>query len=322
MRQVFSFLIFLWSFVCFGQDPCDSTFVELVACPGGTAFYQGNEFAVNSMTGFLYPNVDGCDSMVMITVVEASADIFVMPTPVSCFGESDGRLEVTEVVGGFPPFLYSLDSLSFQEEVVFDSLTFGNYTVVVQDAEGCVYEQMTTVFQPLYWEIELGADTSLLFGDNMELSVDYNTLSDVEYFWLPSEGLSCNDCPNPVAAPTVTTTYSVAMVDTYGCTKSDVMTITVLPNDKSLVFPNAFSPNRDGLNDEFRGLYEGSVTSFNVKVFNRWGEQVFLSRNIDGAWDGTHRGVDLLVGTYVYFGDIAFLDGTAWDFVGTVALIR
>lgn len=63
--------------------------------------------------------------------------------------------------------------------------------------------------------------------------------------------------------------------------------------------PNVFSPNGDGFNDVFlvRG---GSFKSFNFKIFNRWGEQIFSSTDRTIAWDGTFKGKEVSSGVYVY----------------------
>ena len=67
-------------------------------------------------------------------------------------------------------------------------------------------------------------------------------------------------------------------------------------------FPNAFSPNNDGINDYFEykfrvpiddsDKYKNSsfVKSINLKIFNRWGNLVFETNELDFKWDGTHRG--------------------------------
>jgi gliding motility-associated-like protein len=56
--------------------------------------------------------------------------------------------------------------------------------------------------------------------------------------------------------------------------------------------PNAFTPNNDGLNDSFRilGLPPENITQFNLQIFDRWGQVVFETNNIEAAWDGTYKG--------------------------------
>ena len=65
-----------------------------------------------------------------------------------------------------------------------------------------------------------------------------------------------------------------------------------------LIYPNAFSPNRDGLNDEFR-VYGFYVQSGTVKIFNRWGNPVFVGETLENAWDGKLDGKHVPPGVYV-----------------------
>ncbi|MEZ4986533.1 MAG: hypothetical protein R2795_16105 [Saprospiraceae bacterium] len=57
----------------------------------------------------------------------------------------------------------------------------------------------------------------------------FNPVYQIDYEWTPATGLSCSDCPNPIASPDMTTTYVVTALDSYGCTLSDTITINVLP---------------------------------------------------------------------------------------------
>ena len=75
-----------------------------------------------------------------------------------------------------------------------------------------------------------------------------------------------------------------------------------IKGDFTVFIPNAFTPNGDGLNDVFRGLPIG-LQEFNyIKVFNRWGEQIFMTKDINIGWDGTRQttGEQLPEGAYVY----------------------
>jgi gliding motility-associated-like protein len=56
--------------------------------------------------------------------------------------------------------------------------------------------------------------------------------------------------------------------------------------------PNAFTPNGDGLNDVFLPKYKNGVEiTFQMLIFNKWGEQIFSTNNITKGWDGTYKGV-------------------------------
>ena len=67
----------------------------------------------------------------------------------------------------------------------------------------------------------------------------------------------------------------------------------------TLYAPNAFSPDGDGVNDHFQIRGQGAE-EYNLEIYNRWGQMVFQSENINTRWNGEHRGKQVPIGTYVY----------------------
>ena len=68
-----------------------------------------------------------------------------------------------------------------------------------------------------------------------------------------------------------------------------------------MYIPNAFSPrNQDGLNDVFKPVSNNHIENYEFRIYNRWGEQIFYSNNIDEGWDGTFNGNFVLVDAYLY----------------------
>ncbi|MEX2588616.1 MAG: gliding motility-associated C-terminal domain-containing protein, partial [Chitinophagales bacterium] len=104
-----------------------------------------------------------------------------------------------------------------------------------------------------------------------------------------------------------------------GCDSIVLTKIEVLK--ESVVFvPNAFTPNGDGINDLFK-VYGTRIESMRLQIFNRWGEMIFETNEIDKGWDGTYKGEKLPAGLYVYI-----LRGVAANEfvkeVGKVSLLR
>jgi gliding motility-associated-like protein len=102
--------------------------------------------------------------------------------------------------------------------------------------------------------------------------------------------------------------YQVILVATnqYGCFDTAQTTISVRP-DYYMFVPNAFTPNGDGKNDVFLIQGQGFLEdSYVIRIFNRWGEEVFFSKNINESWDGICKGKKALGETYVYV--INFID--------------
>ncbi len=75
-------------------------------------------------------------------------------------------------------------------------------------------------------------------------------------------------------------------------------TVEVVPF-MSIYIPNSFTPNGDGMNDQF-GAYGEAIKEYRLQVFNRWGQMVFESDQVTKQWDGTYDGVKVPQGTYVY----------------------
>ncbi|GJM32801.1 MAG: hypothetical protein DHS20C18_18020 [Saprospiraceae bacterium] len=79
------------------------------------------------------------------------------------------------------------------------------------------------------WRLQIFDDTYNVNGTLFSWTICFNPLYQIEYSWEPAIGLSCTDCPNPIATPDTTTTYTMTAVDSYGCETQDEITITVTP---------------------------------------------------------------------------------------------
>ena len=96
-----------------------------------------------------------------------------------------------------------------------------------------------------------------------------------------------------------------------------------------LLIPTAFSPNGDGLNDEFKidGAYLHNATlttqlRFEMNIYNRWGQKVFESFDYKKGWDGKFNGDIAPAGSYIYKVRAIGLDGKLFVREGTVELLR
>ncbi|HMQ45848.1 MAG TPA: choice-of-anchor L domain-containing protein [Saprospiraceae bacterium] len=79
------------------------------------------------------------------------------------------------------------------------------------------------------WQLQITDDQQSVGGTLFSWTITFNPVFQVEYQWTPADGLSCTDCPNPVATPTTTTTYYLEATDSYGCSVYDTITIEVIP---------------------------------------------------------------------------------------------
>jgi gliding motility-associated-like protein len=243
-----------------------------------------------------------------------------------CVASADGRMAVRNARGGFPPYLYSLGGGGLQSEPAFDGLTAGSYRLRVEESLGCSLEKEAVLVDPPPFGITLGEDRRMYLGDTIRLAVE-STEAAVRFQWFPPEGLSCDACPEPLAAPRAPVRYTVSAVSALGCEAEAGVFVDVML--KSLAYaPNAFSPNGDGQNDYFT-LYGAAdwVQLRSLRIYDRWGALVFerlepaLGSETDG-WDGTFQGRALQAGVYVYFAELTGAGGTLEMMNGEVVLLR
>ena len=105
-----------------------------------------------------------------------------------------------------------------------------------------------------------------------------------------------------------------------GCTDSDTVTVTVT-NIYTYFMPTGFSPNGDGVNDELLVRGRG-VDYINLKIFDRIGEKVFETSDIDKGWDGKLLGVPMNDNVFVYMLEVTFCNGEMVKEKGNVTLVK
>lgn len=108
------------------------------------------------------------------------------------------------------------------------------------------------------------------------------------------------------------------VVNNRGCINSDV---TVITRDCPAYLPNTFTPNGDGVNDYF-GPLDYNITSFTLRIYNRFGEEVFATSSFSAPWDGTYKGKPAPLDTYVYSFSGIGLDEKELFQIGTVTILR
>jgi gliding motility-associated-like protein len=96
------------------------------------------------------------------------------------------------------------------------------------------------------------------------------------------------------------------------------------PYSGDVIMPTAFTPNGDGKNDVFKPVFrvERGYTLSEFRIFNRYGQAVYYTSNVNAGWDGTYKGQLQDQGVYYYIIKIRFIDGTERAFKGDVTLIK
>jgi gliding motility-associated-like protein len=140
--------------------------------------------------------------------------------------------------------------------------------------------------------------------------------------WFPDKWLFFNFMQNPKAVPHVTTTYWVMVRNETGnCVDRDSVTVSVKCTD--IYMPNAFSPTAQS--DDYTRLFGPRNVSLDLeyfRIFNRWGQLVFETRDVGYRWDGKFKGVAQPMDTYVWVIRGKCPNGQLMEKKGNVTLLR
>ena len=165
-------------------------------------------------------------------------------------------------------------------------------------------------------------DTILSRGATLQLSVnDGNNNFGGQYQWTPSFGLSDASIADPILNSTTDTIYRVMVTNKYGCMLTDSIRVKYYTGPDIYV-PNAFTPNGDGKNDIFRPIEVGISTLKYFRVFDRYGQLVFLTQTPGKGWNGFIGSMAAPEGTYVWEVSGIDLNNHPQFKKGTVILMR
>ncbi len=205
--------------------------------------------------------------------------------------------------------------------------TTTTYVVTGSDTRSCFVtsDSVTITVFPIP-TVNAGPDVTIASGGSVPLFA--NPSPDVlTILWTPATGLTCTSCPNPVATPKISTTYSVTVTNEGGCLSSDEVSVFVVCTKGNLYLPNTFSPNGDGQNEVFYPRGRGISIIKGLRIFNRWGQLLFEKHNFDAndissGWNGTFKDAVLPPDVYVYMIDVLCENNTVLTLKGDITLIR
>ena len=188
----------------------------------------------------------------------------------------------------------------------------GGYPVISLGAKG--YDTITVQTGstlPMYHYVHLSNDTFKTF------------------VWIPSSGLNCNNCPDPVVTVAGNQLYTLKATTIYGCSDTDYMYIKTFCQNSQVFIPNAFTPDGDGRNDVLMVRGSGIKTVKNFRIYNRWGQVVFERANFNVndpqfGWDGKIRNTNNFSppDVYVYYCEVVCDDDIPFTYQGNITLIK
>jgi len=281
--------------------------------------------AVNNTSTTTYtfiPNAGQCASTATLTIeINTLPVVELAIQDETCLGFNDGSVNA-DVQHGEAPYIFEWNGVQGTNSL--NDLSPNTYQLTVSDQNNCSSSVQFNIEEGINIIISTIDDTEIILGESIELTTSVSGSTNGNYTWTPPLGLSCTDCESPNASPTISTTYQVVYTDIIGCSGTDLVLITVTEsNDVFCLFPDAFTPNNDNVNDVFRGICDG-VENMNLRIYNRWGELIFQEKGsypLNG-WNGIYKSKEAPLEVYVFYADVTFTNGTQKSFMGNVTLIR
>lgn len=268
---------------------CPYTPVVIDAGPGYAMYIwedsSTNQTFVTTDTGTFTVTVvdtDGCIGTGTFQVLDfPNSNVFIGNDTSMCEGDT-----IVLNAGIFPVYLWQ-DGSQNAQFIVTDT---GTYSVIVVDFNNCIIGDTISInsFYPVP-PANLVNDTLICTGqiDTIRAPSGYLT-----YLW--NDGSTLN-----YLAVTKPGIYSLTVTNQFTCPGTDFFTIT-LQCPTALFVPDAFTPNGDGVNDEFTAIGY-NIKTFLMQIYNRWGVKVFETTQIDKGWNGDCKQTDCETGVYAYY---------------------
>lgn len=267
----------------------------------------------------------GCQESDTVCLTPTSFEISITEAQSICLDEVV-QISVTDALGQDLSYLWTTNETT-QTISVSPPMTTTYCVTVTNNDVGCTMELCSEVvvnlFEPL--DVIITSDPpEIILTQSAVLST--NQPDNFDFIWESSNPTeSVDDIPHPTVTPTVIpTTYSVTVTNDGGCTATASYTIPIVDppcTEEDIFLPNAFTPNGDNHNDI---LYVRSnfVSTLDLYIYNRWGQQVFHTNNINVGWDGTFNGERLPPDVYGYFMNISCPNGKNYNEKGNITLLE
>lgn len=259
-----------------------------------------------SGTYWLEESIGGkCSARDTVNIIEKpSPTVFLGEDTMICVGDTL-LLNILPQANGTSAIWSTGDSST--EVKVYET---ANYWVRVTNIEGCSDADTIRVAVNTAPVVDLIDDTTFCYGNRYELYA--GIYSGAQYLWN-------NGSTKDRIYVTEPGSYSVSVANNCGTDRDEVY---IDFESCNIWFPSAFSPNGDGLNDIAKALGNiDDITKFKLSIFNRWGERVFYTEDVNEGWDGRFNNVPQSMDTFVFMIQYNF-EGKDKLMKGSITLIR
>ncbi len=259
---------------------------------------------------------------VTLTIIDIYGCTYSFMEEISWLPETELTLEAPPMFSNCTPLVLDLNYLSglldanyevtwnlgdgdtvhtFAVNHIYENAGVYDLGLEVVSPQGCIYNfdypQWIVAEEPPVADFSYSPDPV-----NKKEDIQFENLSERSVAWDWNMGEEWLNEENPIWQFVTAGNYEVELfvADQYGCEDSITQLIEVLPVFNVYV-PNAFSPNDDGVNDVFKAYSNCPLNDYKMKVFDRWGAQVFESDDIENGWNGFQQNEGYGTGVYVWF---------------------
>ncbi len=292
--------------------------------------YRWNDMVITREGSYLksFTTSNGCDSVATLNLAIRTAPVLVInnPDPICEPGIID--LTNARITAGSDPgmrFTYWMDSMSLipitDPKHINQS---GTYYIKTTEVNACFASKAVGIEIRLTKSISGKRYDTLNTQPNVPIRLTARSLGK-QYSWFPGIGLDANFVKDPTFSYDREMEYTVTMQTEGNCLVVDTIHVTIqthVPLQSDIFVPKAWTPNSDGHNDKLFPLTVKIAEIRFFRIFNRWGQLMFQTKEIGSGWDGVFKGQPQVIDAYTWTLEAVGMDGQYFRKAGNSVLIR
>jgi len=287
---------------------------------------QTTQTAINLAASTYYVTVtdaNGCSGTASIIITNIPGPTATISNVINDVCNQFIGAATVDPLGGNPPYSFVWSNGTTNQTL--NNVSDGTYSVTVTDATGCTVintADITDVPAPI--ASFFVNPVTMVLGEGPCLITD-NSINTTQWIWNFGDGTDYNGEVNSHIYSS-TGSFTIMLIVTNGIGCSDTSYQTVIVNDiYTMYLPNTFTPDGDGLNDVFgpTGI-NFDINEFQMYIYNRWGEEMYRTKDLSKPWNGTKNNSSSAEVTGVYVYRILFneTNGKEHEYFGRVTLLK